>query len=220
MQKVMWARVIVMAPTPRGQPMSCPIATNSSNSDRPVMTSGMTIGAVVMPASSSRPRKGPKRANAMPASVPSTTAALAEISAMRIESQAAPRICSLLASVRYHLKVGECAASHTVTRRELLKENTIIDTIGTYRNTSPSTSMLRANSRRGLTRRSQLASLEALEQDDRHDQQQQCQDRHRARHRPVAILEELIRQHPADHQLIGAPEERRDYVLAHRRDEH
>jgi hypothetical protein len=33
--------------------------------------------------------------------------------------------------------VGECAASHTVTRRELLKEKITIDKIGTYRNTSP-----------------------------------------------------------------------------------
>ena len=67
---------------------------------------------------------------------------------------------------------------------------------------------------------SELAPLEALEQQDRHHQQQQDQDRHRARHRPVAILEELVRQHPPDHQLVGAPEQRRDHVLADRRDEH
>ena len=94
------------------------MATNSSSSDSPVITSGMTSGAVVMPASSMRPRKRPKRASAMPASVPSTTAAVADMSAIRIDSQAAPRICSLCTSAAYHLSVGECAASHTVTRRE------------------------------------------------------------------------------------------------------
>src|SRR2546429_1211045 len=113
------------------------MATNSSSSDSPVMTSGMTIGAVVIPASSMRPRKAPRRASAIPANVPSTTAALAEISAMRIDSQAARRICWLLISATYHLRVGECAVSHTVTRRELLNENTIIDRIGRKRNAGP-----------------------------------------------------------------------------------
>ena len=41
------------------------------------------------PASSVRPRKEPKRASAMPASVPRITAPVAEMSAMRIDSQAA-----------------------------------------------------------------------------------------------------------------------------------
>src|SRR5260370_8242252 len=49
-------RSMVTAPTPFGQPISCPMETNSSSSDRPVMTSGITIGAVVIPASSMRPR--------------------------------------------------------------------------------------------------------------------------------------------------------------------
>ena len=40
-------------------------------------------------------------------------------------------------SATYHLRVGEFAASQTVTRRELLKENTTIERIGTYKNTSP-----------------------------------------------------------------------------------
>ena len=48
----------------------------------------------------------------------------------------------------------------------------------------------------------------------------QNENRHRARDRPVAVLEELIRQHTPDHQLIGAPEERRDDVLADRRNKH
>ena len=47
--------MIVVKPRPSGQPKSCSIATNSSSSDRPVMTSGITSGAVVMPDSSVRP---------------------------------------------------------------------------------------------------------------------------------------------------------------------
>ena len=40
MEKVMWASVTVQKPRSR------PMATNSSSSDRPVMTSGMTSGAI------------------------------------------------------------------------------------------------------------------------------------------------------------------------------
>jgi hypothetical protein len=39
------------------KPRSRPIATNSSSSDRPVITSGMTSGANTMPENSRRPRK-------------------------------------------------------------------------------------------------------------------------------------------------------------------
>ena len=51
-------------------------------------------------------------------------------------------------STPYHLNVGEWAASHTVTSRELLKENTTIEMIGTYRKISPTTSATRVNSPR------------------------------------------------------------------------
>src|SRR6185437_13174066 len=110
-------------------------ATNNSNRDSPVITSGMTSGAVVMPNSRVRPRNWPKRARVTPARGPSTTAQQAEIAAIWIDSPAAPRIGPYDSSYPYQRKVGECGASHTVTRRELLNENTISDTIGTYRNT-------------------------------------------------------------------------------------
>ena len=122
--------MMVTMPVPCGQPMACCSVMKSSSSARPVITSGITNGAVVMPTSSVRPRNGPKRARATPVSVPKTTAPLAAISAIRIESHAAPRISSFCSSSVYHLRVGECAASHTVTRRELFSENTIIDRIG------------------------------------------------------------------------------------------
>ena len=64
MEKVMCAMVMVVMPRPAGQPISCSIATNSSSSDRPVITSGMTSGAVVMAFSVKRPRNCAKRASA------------------------------------------------------------------------------------------------------------------------------------------------------------
>src|ERR1700726_153773 len=102
--------------------MSSSSATNSSSSDNPVITSGITSGAVVIADSSVRPRNGPKRASTMPTRVPSTTAPVAAAAATLIESPAALKIWPLERSDIYHLNVGECAASHTVTKRELLNE--------------------------------------------------------------------------------------------------
>ena len=53
--------MIVVIPRPAGQPISCSIDTKSSSSESPVMTSGITSGAVDMPVSSARLRKRPKR---------------------------------------------------------------------------------------------------------------------------------------------------------------
>src|SRR6185312_14975735 len=131
MQKEMWASVIVSAPMPRGQPMACSRATKRSRSERPLITSGITMGAVVIPTRSERPRKAPNRASAVPASVPRTVAAVAAHAATRRDSQAASRTSPSEKSTPYHLRVGECAASQTVTRRLLLKEYTIIETMGT-----------------------------------------------------------------------------------------
>src|SRR5579863_6433484 len=140
MQNVTCASVIVTAPLPCGQPITCSRATNSSSSDKPVMTSGITRGAVVMPASTARPRNAPNRASAIPDNVPRTTEEDAAMMAILIDSHAASRICSFDASSTYHLSVGECAASHTVTSLELLNENTIIERMGTYRKMRPATS--------------------------------------------------------------------------------
>ncbi len=128
--------MMVVMPRPDGQPISCSSVTNSSSSDRPVITSGMTSGAVVMPESSVRPRNGPKRASAMPASVPSTTAAVAAMAAIFRLSSAASRICWFCSSAPYHFVENP---PHTVTSRDSLNENTISEMIGTYRNAKPST---------------------------------------------------------------------------------
>src|SRR5271154_2251550 len=137
MEKVMCPMVMVVMPRPAGQPMSCSRATNSNSSDNPVMTSGMTKGAVVMAFKVNRPRNWLKRANPKPASVPKMTAPEALITATFTEIHAASRISSFCSSATYHLSVGECAASQTVTSFDALKENTTIDSIGTYRKAKP-----------------------------------------------------------------------------------
>ena len=140
--KVMCEITIVVMPRPAGQPISCSSVTNSSSSESPVMTSGMTSGAVARPDSSVRPLNGPKRASAMPASVPSTTASVAESTAILMLSQAAPRICSLRNSAPYHLVENP---PQTVTSLDSLNEYTISDTIGVYRNAKPSVSTIARN---------------------------------------------------------------------------
>ena len=111
--------------------MACCRATKSSSSERPLITSGMTMGAVVMPTRRERPRKAPNRASAVPARVPRMVEAVAAQTATRSDSHAASRTSSSERRTPYHLSVGECAASQTVTSRLLLKEYTIIDRIGT-----------------------------------------------------------------------------------------
>src|SRR3984957_6196229 len=143
MENVMCPMVMVVMPRPAGQPINCSRATNSSSSDRPVMTSGMTKGAVVMAFSVKRPRNWLKRANPNPASVPRITDPEALMTATLSDIQAASSISSLLSSAWYHLRVGELAASHTVTNFDALKENTTIDRIGTYKNAKPNPRQVR-----------------------------------------------------------------------------
>src|SRR5580704_12533628 len=64
--------------------------------------------------------------------------------------------------------------------------------------------------------RLQLAPLEMLEHHDRYHERQQYENRNGARDRPVAILEELIRQHPPDHELVRSAQQRRYDVFSDR----
>ena len=90
--------VMVVMPRPAGQPIDCSNATNSSSSDSPVITSGMTSGAVVMALSVKRPLNCAKRARPNPASVPRITEPEALITATLSEIHAASRISSLWSS--------------------------------------------------------------------------------------------------------------------------
>jgi len=73
MEKVMCPMVMVVMPRPAGHPIDCSKATNSRRSDKPVITSGITKGAVVMAFKVKRPRNCEKRASPNPASVPKIT---------------------------------------------------------------------------------------------------------------------------------------------------
>ncbi|SVJ76247.1 Uncharacterised protein [Klebsiella pneumoniae] len=64
---------MVTIPRSCGQPISCAMATNNSSSDRPVITSGITSGAVTMPPNSVRPRKRGMRVRTKAARVPRST---------------------------------------------------------------------------------------------------------------------------------------------------
>src|SRR5471032_2635587 len=74
-QNVVWAIQMGTRPRSWGQPIICAMATNSSNSDRPVITSGITSGAVTRPPNSVRPLNWLIRVSTNAANVPSATAA-------------------------------------------------------------------------------------------------------------------------------------------------
>ena len=118
-QKVTCASQMVSIPRSAGQPMACASATNSSSSDRPVMTSGITSGAVIINAKPFAPRKRPKRTITSAAIVPSTQAIVAASAAMVRLSPTALIIASSWNSSLYQ-RVDQPA--QTVTSLELLNE--------------------------------------------------------------------------------------------------
>ena len=73
-----------MVPAPRdiGQPINSCRLTNINNSDRPVITSGMTRGAAIRPVNMNRPRYRPIWVRANPAIVPKMVAKVALVAAI------------------------------------------------------------------------------------------------------------------------------------------
>ncbi len=65
------------------------------------MTSGMTMGEVIIPENRVLPLNRPKRASTSPAIVPRIVAMVAELNAMRRLSNAASSTCSFLKSSPY-----------------------------------------------------------------------------------------------------------------------
>ena len=82
--------VMVSIPLPSGQPMNCSSDTNSNSIAIPVITSGMTSGAVVIAERNARPRNGPNLVSTRPAIVPRITAPEAVIAATFRLIHAAP----------------------------------------------------------------------------------------------------------------------------------
>src|SRR4249919_1543169 len=135
-QKVTCAIQIVV------MPRDTPMATNSSRMDNPVITSGMTSGAVIRAPNSSLPRNWRKRVITSEAIVASTTDAQAVKKAMRMLTQAASMMPLSRNSSPYHFTEKP---AHTVTSFDSLKEYTTRLRIGAYRNTKPNTSMPLSN---------------------------------------------------------------------------
>src|SRR5450830_450152 len=118
-QKVVCAIQMVTMPRSMGQPIICAMATNSSNSDRPVITSGITRGAVTRPPHRVRPLKRVTRVSTKAAMVPNATAVTA-VSHAITEERATETINWVLSnSPRYHLSDQP---PQTVTSLEALNE--------------------------------------------------------------------------------------------------
>ncbi|CAE6907420.1 hypothetical protein R69749_08477 [Paraburkholderia domus] len=105
----------------------------------PWITSGITSGALIMPANSVKPRKRPKRASTKPAHVPITTDAHAVSRPILSDSHAALSSSSSCSSAPYHLSEKP---DHTVTSFDSLNEYTTRLMIGIYRNRNPNVSTL------------------------------------------------------------------------------
>ena len=110
---------MVTMPRSAGQPTICAIATNSSSNDRPVITSGITSGAVTRPENMVRPRKRLIRVMTNAARVPRQTAAQAVKKAI-----SRLRLTAFISWVLSSRPTYQCTDQppHTVTRREALKE--------------------------------------------------------------------------------------------------
>ncbi len=115
----MWAIVIVVAPRFIGQPIRFAIEMNRNSSERPVMISGITSGAVIMPDSSSRPRSRATRCRASATMAPSAVAKVALTNAIRKLRNAAESSLSSCRRLAYQRSENP---PHSVTRRESLKE--------------------------------------------------------------------------------------------------
>ncbi|CAJ6271202.1 Uncharacterised protein [Burkholderia pseudomallei] len=116
---ITWPIQIVTIPRPFGQPAICSSATNSSNSEMPWITSGITSGALIMPVYSVKPRKRPKRASTKPAHVPMNTDANAVSRPIFSDSHALVSSSSSRQSAAYHFSEKP---DHTVTSFDSLNE--------------------------------------------------------------------------------------------------
>src|SRR6266481_8060564 len=116
-------------------PRSASSATNSSSSDSPEITSGITSGEYSMPENNARPPKRAPRASPTAASVPSSVASVADTAPTRRLIQAAS---SMARSLKNSVYQRSDQPPHTVTSREALKEYITRMTIGRYKNASPS----------------------------------------------------------------------------------
>ena len=110
-----------------GIPSAAPAETSISRIDRPMITSGITSGAVISAPNTVLPGNRRKRVITIAPSVPMAVAAVAVQKAIRRLTQAASRICRSRSSSPYHLVEKP---AQTVARREELTEYTSSSRIG------------------------------------------------------------------------------------------
>ncbi len=147
---------------------------------------------------------------------------MALTSAMRSDSQAAPSIASLANRALHHL-VGEARPHRHHARfvervddhqRDRQVEEGVAE--GQHREGESGRGPLR-----GLAhRRSRLLACWRWKRAMGPTSSTKKADRHRRGERPVRVEEELVPQHLADHQRVGAAQKVGDDELADRRDEH
>ena len=218
MPNVVWAMTMVSMPRPAGQPIGCSSATNSSSSDRPVITSGITSGAVTRPANSVRPRKRPKRASAKPASVPSTSAPVApqrgDAERQPAPPRASPSLCSELA-----IPVRREAGPHRDQPRgvEGIDDQRRRSARRGRRSRAPARRRTAGAGCSCLLRLAAPAGAGTARSAPTSSTSMATATAEAAR--PVAVVEELVPQHLADHQRVRAAQQVGDDELADRRDE-
>ena len=115
-------------------PRSSPIAMNSSKSERPVITSGITNGAYIMPENKVRPKKRPPRTITKAAMVPKIVAIDDDHRPTFKVTQAASKKASFESNSVYHLVEKP---AHTVTSFDLLKLKITKIMIGIYKKAKP-----------------------------------------------------------------------------------
>jgi stage V sporulation protein SpoVS len=118
-EKVICASVTVVKPREEGQPTYCAIKIKKISEEIPVITSGITKGAVTRPENKVRPRNLVNRAKAMPAIVPKIVAMVEDNSAISSDSHRALPTCAFDKSVAYHFVENP---PQTVASRDPLNE--------------------------------------------------------------------------------------------------
>jgi len=121
-----WPSQMVSAPR-SGKPNQRCIDTNINSSDNPMITSGITKGALTMPLNKVRPLKRPNLTSENAANMPKTTDPQAVKNAIFSDNHSPEIISRSFASVRYHLVVKP---PHWVGSGESLNEYTINAMIG------------------------------------------------------------------------------------------
>ena len=188
--------------------------------EMPVITSGMTSGAVTRPDKPARPRNCWKRASAMPAMVPRMVAKVALVTAICSDRTAALSTWSLLQQLAVPL--GGEAAPHGGQPRLVEGEDDERQDRDVEEGKAEAQAGDEEDGAAVHVRPSARSCARPLEVAvDHHRQHQHQQQRHGdgRGHRPVARGREFIADHAADHRVRRIADEAGDDEFARCRDE-